>query len=62
MAAAVRLGGHHVVDLLEVPQLVGLDDEWRDVGNRWLGWDGNNWPGESKPRDTIECAGWIWYL
>ena len=27
MAAAVRLGGHHVVDLLEVPQLVGLDDE-----------------------------------
>lgn len=27
MAAAVRLGGHHVVDLLEVPLLVGLDDE-----------------------------------
>lgn len=33
MAAAVRLGGHHVVDLLEVPLLVGLDDEWRDVGD-----------------------------
>ena len=63
MAAAVRLGGHHVVDLLEVPQLVGLDDEWRDVGHRWLGWDGDNWPGESKPvLDFSVCRVDIWYL